>query len=106
MCCYTMHKFDETQLKQVMKIAKKVGSVQLHAYYDGNAYYILDGVHRTEAAKRLGLPLILVRRNEQEMMSNEFKEYSGRATVEQLIATFHSNGNFYQFSEFVSVKVI
>jgi hypothetical protein len=106
MYIYTMHKYDETHLAKVMEEAAKVGSVKLNTFRDGEVYYILDGVHRTEAAKRLKLPLILVLRSEVEMITDIFQYPPEDATVAEIIGNARISGTHYEFADFVSVKVI
>lgn len=105
MYIYTAHVYDAAHLTKVMKEAKRYGKVKLDAYYDGKSYYVLDGVHRTESAKRLGIPLILIQSSEKKMMSTFVKGHPVIITIGEILQHYWNNGMCYHFDEFTSVKV-
>ena len=112
MTIVTMHEVDEKKLLDVMAEASVVGSVTLNVYHDGNhMYYTLEGVHRAEAAKRLGIPLILIERDWEDMVECDLQDIyleDGRATVQDIVEYAYSsvNGGVYSENDFVNVEVI
>jgi len=76
----TIHKYDEKHLAEVMEVAKQIGKVEINAYYDGEVAYCLEGVHRVEAAKRLGIPLILRQRDWDEIVPTDCQDVEGYYT--------------------------
>lgn len=115
MTILTIHEIDETKLQEVMAVAQEVGSVTLNAYYDGETCYMLEGVHRTEAAKRLGLPLIIVCKEWDDVIStdcedcNDFDYDTRTAKVSDIYEygfNYLHNCGVYSENDFASVEVI
>ena len=77
MTIVTIHRYNDTHLEEVMTDAQAIGSVTVNVYYNGEVAYCLEGVHRVEAAKRLGLPLILVCRDWEEVISTDCGDAEG-----------------------------
>lgn len=111
MTIVTMHEIDEAKLAEVMAEASKIGSVTLNVYNDGNGtYHTLEGVHRTEAAKRLGLPLILVEREWDELVECDLQDIEiedGKASVQAIVEYAYSSytGGIYSENDFESVEM-
>ena len=117
MTIVTMNKVNSTHLEKVMKEAEAVGSVTINVYYNGEMAYALEGVHRTEAAKRLELPLILVSCDWDSLVPNDCQDVesdeNGYAFVSAIIDYAYEtigyssyDGGIYSDSEFVSLEVI
>lgn len=114
MTIVTMHEYDKDKLAGVMDIAAKVGSVTINAYYDGETIYTLEGVHRTEAAKRLGLPLTIICKEWDDVIPtdcedcNSFDCDTRTAKVSDIHEYAYStlDGGVYSVKDFVSVEVI
>ncbi len=110
----TINRYDEQHLLAVMEHAAKVGSVTVNVWYDGETAFALEGSHRIEAAKRLGLPLILNRMEWDAVVSTDCDDADhedGMITVEKLFEYGYDNltqhsGNVYRFDDFASVEVV
>lgn len=59
MTIYMLNKIDETHMAEILPVASSIGSVELRGYSTGDAIVLVEGSHRIEAAKRLGLPVII-----------------------------------------------
>lgn len=112
MTIVTLNKVDEKHLAEVIKIAKEIGHVKVRAYYDGEIYYCMEGSHRVEAAKRLGIPLILEEIGWDDEMETDVEDAEGykleRAPVSVIWETVYGDGyhgGIYFESDFVSVEV-
>lgn len=104
----TMHKHDKEHLEEVKAIAKKKGSVQIKAYYDGETIYCLEGVHRVQAAYELQLPVIV---ESIDYDSTIETDQDGEMEVSELFdraygTAYGPQGNIYNDDDFVSVEVI
>lgn len=113
MTIVTMHKFNEVHLSEVMKIAKQVGSVKVNVYDTGETIYCLEGVHRIEAAKLLGLPLTLVAKEWDDVVATDSEDVegyeNGTATVSAIFEYAYGNqveGGIYSESDFVNVEMV
>lgn len=107
MILYTMHKFDSDKLAEVMSDASEIGSVTLNVYYDGEVYHALEGVHRTESAKRLGLPLVLVTKEWDDVVAHDIPDLEEGASVGEIVDYGYSRftGSVYSEDDFASVEV-
>jgi len=112
MTIVTMHEVIEAKMAEVMEVAKAIGSVTINVYDSGDMIYALEGVHRTEAAKRLELPLILNRLEWDEVVYTDCEDVDGRdengmATVAAIFAYAYESGvdgQIYSASDFESVE--
>ena len=113
MTLVTMHEFDADHLAEIMEEAKEIGSVTINVYFDGETYHALEGVHRTEAAKQRGLPIILITREWDEMIESDCddiwdRDENNMASVGQIMEYAYSTrigGQVYNEDDFVSVEV-
>ena len=112
MTIVTIHQYDDAHLAEVMEAARKIGRVEINVYYDGEVSYCLEGVHRVEAAKRLGIPLILKQREWDEVVETDCEDAEGyedgRAAVSAIWEYAYGSGvegGVYDDSDFVSVEV-
>lgn len=114
MTILTMHQVNQEHLAEVMEQAEEIGSVTLNTYFDGETYHMLEGVHRTEAAKRLGLPIILVTHEWDDIVSTDCEDVEGfdsierTAKVSDIVDYAYSNTRFcgiYATEDFVEVEV-
>ena len=112
MTIVTMHKVDKSHLVKVMKEAEELGNVTINVYYNGEIAYALEGVHRTEAAKRLELPLILVACDLDSLVSTDCEDVegyeNGYASVSAIVDYAYGSydGGVYSNTDFASVEVI
>lgn len=110
MTIITMHRVDEVKLAKVMEETAVIGSVTINVYFDGETAYALEGVHRTEAAKRLGLPLILNCCQWEDIVPTDCEDVAdrdGNATVGEIHEYAYSQHNsglgVYDASDFEEV---
>jgi hypothetical protein len=113
MTIVTIHKFDEKHLQEVMEIAKQVGKVEVNVYDSGDTIYSLEGVHRVESAKRLGIPLILKQREWDEVIPTDCEDAEGYENGQAAVSSIWEyaygdgvEGGIYSDADFVSVEVI
>lgn len=112
MTIVTIHQYDDAHLAEVMETARKIGRVEVNVYYDGEVAYCLEGVHRVEAAKRLGIPLILRQRGWDEIIETDCEDTEGfeggRAAVSAIWEYAYGSGvegGVYDDSDFASVEL-
>jgi len=112
MTIVTIHQYNEQHLAEVMEVARKIGKVEINVYYDGEMAYCLEGVHRVEAAKRLGIPLILKNREWYEIIETDCEDAEGYAEGKAAVSAIWEyaygtgvEGSIYSESDFVSVEV-
>jgi hypothetical protein len=113
MTIVTMHKFNKAHLVEVMEIAKTIGSVEINAYLEGDMIYTLEGVHRVEAAKVLGLPIIFNLKQWDDVMLTDLQDVelddNGCAKVSDIFEYAYSgypiDGGVYSTSDFASVEI-
>lgn len=114
MVIYTIHSFDEKKLVEVMQVAKEIGSVTLNAFFNGEAYHMLEGVHRIEAAKRLGIPLIIVCKELDDVIPTDCEDCNGFDPITRTAKVFdimdyaysdYRDTGIYTDKDFVSVEI-
>lgn len=109
-----MHGIDEDHLSKIMKEAQLIGGVEINVYYDGEMVYALEGVHRTEAAKRLNLPLTIKECEWDQVVFTDCEDVFNRdekgfATVSDIHEYGYGqgyNGGIYSQSDFINVDLI
>jgi hypothetical protein len=113
MTIVTIHRPDEAHLAEVVEVARKIGRVEVNVYYNGEIAYCLEGVHRVEAAKRLGIPLTLKQREWDEVVETDCEDAegfeNGRAAVSAIWEYAYGSGvegGVYDDSDFASVELV
>lgn len=109
---------DEEHLQEVMQYAKNVGSVSINVYYDGEAYYALEGSHRLESAARCGLSVTLNKLDLDAVISfdiedlgehlyhkYDLEELPQTCTVLDLVEYVNHTGKVYTEEDFKEVIV-
>lgn len=64
-----LHKADADHLAEVIAEMRTLGAPTIRAYWDGDGWQAIEGVHRLHAAAALGLRPILVEVRREDLLS-------------------------------------
>ena len=106
---YTIHPYEEDHLAEVMTEAERIGSVTVRAYVVGGTVFALEGVHRIEAASRLGLPLIVQPVSLDDPFDHDLQDVDSDATAGDVYDYAYStgaDGGMYSDEDFASVAIL
>jgi len=70
MTIYTMHPVNSEHLADVIETMKALGSPEIKACFDGEAYWALEGSHRIAAAHALGLVPVIIEVDPEDVIFN------------------------------------
>ena len=65
---YTINEIDDAHLASVIADMRRLGPPRIRACWQGDHYCALEGSHRVEAARRLGLPVLIVEMAEDALL--------------------------------------
>lgn len=83
---YTMHDVDQEKLESVMVEMKRLGPPIIRACWQGDHYCALEGTHRVEAARILGMPVIIQAMDEDDEFENhDLQDLEDPCTVEDVL---------------------
>ena len=83
---YTIHAYDPAKLATVIEQMQTLGSPTIRACLQGDHYCALEGVHRIEAARRLGLPVRIVEMDEDDVLTDhDIYDLADEATVAEVL---------------------
>lgn len=80
----TPHAPDPDHLEDVRERMAELGPPRIHAYYDTEIYWALEGSHRVAAAHDLGLRPELVLMDPEDEIEHDFEDVPGRTVADLL----------------------
>ena len=65
---YMMHKYDDSHLMRVIEEMEQMGAPEIRIVDCGDHWFALEGVHRIEAAKRLGIEPVWIEIQQDDLV--------------------------------------
>lgn len=101
----TPNKTNESKLSLVKKEMEKRGPPKIRAFWDGEKYIAIEGSHRVQAAKELGMtPVIEEVQLRKFITDHDLSEVRRKASTNRILDYLdygnHSGANYVRFDDF------